>query len=93
MNPAAFRKGSSDDRNPSARHRDGSRWANLSAALKMETAGSVRTRRSLPPGGMQALQESMKEKQTKAKEHRERRQKLLGIEQRYIFSLVSLLQC
>lgn len=66
----------------------GSRWGNLSAALKME-ASAVRTRRSLPPGGMQALQESMKEKQTKAKEAREMRQKIISIEQRYIFSLVS----
>jgi len=66
-----------------------SKWGSLAAAVKMEQAASARTRRSLPPGGMQALQESVKEKQTKAKEHRETRQKILGNEHRYILGLVS----
>ena len=52
-------------------------------------ANAARTRRSLPPGGMQALQESVKEKQTKAKESREIRQKMIGFEHRYILTLVS----
>jgi len=57
--------------------------------MKVEaTAFSARARRSLPPGGMQALQESVKEKQTKAKEAREARQKLIGPEHKYILTLV-----
>ena len=50
---------------------------------------AARTRRSLPPGGMQALQESMKEKQTKAKEAREIRQKMIGLEHKAMLTLVS----
>lgn len=59
--------------------------------MKIEAAAlAARTRRSLPPGGMQALQESMKEKQTKAKELREVRQKMIGFEHRYILTLVGM---
>ncbi|KAF6019880.1 DNAH8 [Bugula neritina] len=67
----------------------GSKWTSLAAAMKVEaTAFSARARRSLPPGGMQALQESVKEKQTKAKEAREARQKLIGPEHKYILTLI-----
>lgn len=66
-----------------------SRWGSLAAAMKIDAAAtSARTRRSLPPGGMLALQESMREKQMRAKEAREIRQRIIGVEQRHIMSLV-----